>query len=67
MNNLTPVVKNIILLNVFVFVACLIYPELTDILAMHYPTNPDFKPWQIITHMFTHGGFMHILFNMFAL
>ena len=67
MQNLTPVVKNIILLNILVFVACLLYPDLTDLLAMHYPTNPAFRPWQIITHMFTHGGFFHILFNMYAL
>src|SRR5690606_41047959 len=26
-----------------------------------------FEPWQIITHMFMHGGITHILFNMFAL
>ncbi|MDB5227790.1 MAG: Peptidase [Bacteroidota bacterium] len=65
--NETPVVKNLLLLNVLVFIACLIYPSLTDLLAMHYPSNPEFKPWQLITHMFTHGGFMHILFNMYAL
>ncbi len=35
--------------------------------AMHFPENPDFRPWQIITHMFMHGGTMHILFNMYAL
>src|SRR5215210_317200 len=63
----TPVVKNLLLLNVLVFIACLIYPALTDIFAMHYPSNPEFKPWQLITHMFTHGGWMHIFFNMFAL
>jgi membrane associated rhomboid family serine protease len=68
MNNLTPVVKNLILLNILVFVACLIYGEdLTNLLAMHYPTNPEFKPWQLVTHMFTHGGIFHILFNMYAL
>lgn len=68
MNNLTPVVKNLILLNILVFVACLIYgDDLTNLLAMHYPANPEFKPWQIITHMFTHGGIFHILFNMYAL
>jgi membrane associated rhomboid family serine protease len=65
--DLTPVVKNLILLNVFVFIACLLYPSLTDLFAMHYPSNPAFKPWQLITHMFTHGGWMHIFFNMFAL
>lgn len=67
MNNLTPVVKNLIVLNVIVFAACFFYPNLTDILAMHYPSNPAFKPWQIVTHMFTHGGIFHILFNMYAL
>lgn len=65
--DLTPVVKNLLLINILVFLACLIYPNLTEILAMHYPTNPDFKPWQLVTHMFTHGGFFHILFNMYAL
>ncbi|WNH09380.1 rhomboid family intramembrane serine protease [Thalassobellus suaedae] len=35
--------------------------------AMYFPKNDAFKPWQIITHMFMHGGVTHILFNMFAL
>lgn len=65
--DMTPVVKNLLLLNILVFVACFLYPNLTDVLAMHYPSNPDFKPWQLVTHMFTHGGLMHIFFNMYAL
>lgn len=64
---MSPVVKNLILLNVLVFVACLFYPGLTELFAMHYPSNPDFKPWQLVTHMFTHGGLLHIFFNMYAL
>ena len=64
---MTPVVKNLLLLNILVFVACFLYPNLTDVFAMHYPSNPDFKPWQLVTHMFTHGGLMHIFFNMYAL
>lgn len=67
LNDIPPVAKNLILLNILVFVACFLYPNLTDLLAMHYPANPAFKPWQIITHMFTHGGIFHILFNMYAL
>jgi membrane associated rhomboid family serine protease len=65
--DMSPVVKNLILLNVLVFVACLLYPNLTGLFAMHYPSNPDFKPWQLVTHMFTHGGLLHIFFNMYAL
>ncbi len=67
MLDMTPVVKNLLLLNSLVFIACFLYPNLTEILAMHYPSNPEFKPWQLVTHMFTHGGFMHIFFNMYAL
>lgn len=36
-------------------------------LAMFYPTSDFFKPYQIVSHMFMHAGFGHILFNMFAL
>jgi rhomboid-like protein len=36
-------------------------------LGIYYPTSPDFNPTQIATYMFTHGNFMHILFNMFSL
>ncbi|HPA34974.1 MAG TPA: rhomboid family intramembrane serine protease [Chitinophagales bacterium] len=67
LSDLTPVVKNLLLLNILVFIACWLYPNLTDYLAMYYPSNPAFEPWQIITHMFTHGGFFHIFFNMYAL
>jgi len=74
-----PVVKNLVIINVLVWIAQLIYhkPEfnLTDILALYPVDTPDFKPYQIATHMFAHasygpGGsiaFYHILFNMFTL
>ena len=67
LSDITPVVKNLFLLNILVFVATFLYPDLMDVLAMHYPSNPAFKPWQLITHMFTHGGLLHIFFNMYAL
>src|SRR5665647_519532 len=67
MLDMTPVVKNLLLLNILVFIACLLYPNLTELFAMHYPSSPDLRPWQLITHMFTHGGWMHIFFNMYAL
>ena len=35
--------------------------------GLFYPTSPYFRWWQVITHMFMHGGFWHILFNMYTL
>jgi membrane associated rhomboid family serine protease len=32
-----------------------------------FPIGDGFRPWQLITYMFMHGGIMHLLFNMFAL
>ncbi|MCS3867534.1 membrane associated rhomboid family serine protease [Chryseobacterium ginsenosidimutans] len=66
-NNIPPITRNIIILNVIVFIVTLIMPQLYETLSGFYPFSPNFKSWQIITHMFMHGGYMHILFNMFTL
>lgn len=67
-NNIPPVSRNIIILNIVVFiVANFLFPQLYNSLSGFYPFSPNFKSWQVITHMFMHGGFMHILFNMFTL
>lgn len=34
--------------------------------ALFYPTSPFFHWWQPVTHLFMHGGFAHIFFNMYA-
>lgn len=37
-------------------------------LALSTPTsNPYFRPWQVVTYGFLHGGFFHLLFNMMGL
>lgn len=66
------VIKNLIIINVLVFFAQSIGSQemqvkLLDLFALHTWQSPYFKPWQFLTHMFMHGGFIHILFNMFAL
>ncbi|MBS1662464.1 MAG: rhomboid family intramembrane serine protease [Bacteroidetes bacterium] len=66
-----PVIKVLLAINVVFFLAQVSlqesFPGLTDWGALHHWSSPRFKPHQVITHMFLHGGFMHILFNMLAL
>ena len=64
---LTPITKNIIILNVIVFVLAYLFPQMLGYFAAFFPTSPYFHSWQIITHMFMPGGFMHIAFNMLTL
>ena len=68
---ITPVTRNIIILNVIFFVATFLLRyaniDLSPLLAGYFPLSPNFNSWQIITHMFMHGGIMHIVFNMFTL
>lgn len=41
--------------------------DLNSILGLYFPKSDQFMPVQIITHIFMHGGFLHLLFNMYAL
>lgn len=70
-NAIPPVVKNLIIINVIMLLATYVLEmrgiDLTNILGLHYIQSPEFKPYQLVTHMFMHGGFMHLAFNMFAL
>lgn len=66
-NNIPPLTRNIIIINIVVFIISFFIPQLNDLLSAYYPFSPNFKTWQIITHMFMHGGIMHIAFNMFTL
>jgi membrane associated rhomboid family serine protease len=69
---LPPVVKNLILINVFMLIAdftakSVFGVDLTAVLGLYFPKSDQFMPLQIITHMFMHANFMHLFFNMFAL
>lgn len=66
-NNIPPITRNIIIINIIVFIAAYFLPQLNYFLSAYYPFSPDFKSWQVITHMFMHGSLIHILFNMLTL
>ena len=70
--SLPPVVKNIILINVLMLLVdyaakSVFGVDLTLVLGLYFPRSEQFMPVQIVTHMFMHGGFWHIFFNMYAL
>lgn len=68
MFRITETVKHLLILNVLIFFGTqYLGDQAYDLLALHFPANDNFKIWQVVTHMFMHGNFMHILFNMFAL
>ncbi|UCG29007.1 MAG: rhomboid family intramembrane serine protease [Bacteroidales bacterium] len=67
-----PVVKNLILINVILFVATIVLKgsfgyDISQYLALFHIKSEYFRPFQFVTHMFMHGGLTHIFFNMFAL
>ena len=66
--NMPPVVKNLIIANVIVYIITMISGNfMYEHFSLFYFKSPFFKPFQLVTHMFMHGGFAHILFNMYAL
>jgi len=69
MRGITETVKHLIIINVLMFISTLTICNgiFYEYLALYFPKNDLFRPWQLLTHMFMHGGLTHILFNMFAL
>ncbi len=61
------VTKNLLIINVIVFLACQAFPILDLPLTGYYFQSENFKIWQVISHMFMHGGVTHLFMNMFAL
>jgi len=68
LNNIPQVTKNLLILNVLVFILTLILGskgvDLNQLLSTHAIGSPLFQPYQVVTHMFAHAGFFHLLMNM---
>lgn len=70
LNQLPPGLRNLLILIGLGFLAQFALPNAKidpSILYAYYPDSPNFRPWQILTHMFCHGGWSHLLFNGIAL
>ncbi|MCM1372427.1 MAG: rhomboid family intramembrane serine protease [Bacteroides sp.] len=70
MNQMPPVTKNLLIINVLCYLAMLVAGrngiDLNDMLGLHFFLADKFMPYQLLTYMFMHGSVEHIFFNMFA-
>ena len=69
LKNISPVVKNLLLINILFYIAQWTIPSFTQNLELYPISSEDFRPWQLATHFFMHSPYSigHIFFNMFAL
>ena len=68
MGRLTDAIKHLLIINVLLFIATMLYgDQMYEWLSLWFPKNENFGFWQMVSHMFMHGGLAHIGFNMYAL
>jgi membrane associated rhomboid family serine protease len=73
LSGIPPVVKNLLIINIAMYVLKIIGPmnmsqmDMDHLFGLHLIGSPLFKPWQLITHMFMHGSTWHLLGNMLGL
>ena len=71
MNRIPTITKNLLIINVIVFMASAVLEmrgiDIAAIGGLHFFMAENYHLYQFVTYMFLHGGFTHILFNMFAL
>ena len=66
------VTKNLLIINVLAFLALkLLLPvtgvDLNDLFGLHFFMASNFQVYQLVTYMFMHGGWEHIILDMFML
>lgn len=71
MNPTSSAIKVLIIVCILLFVVTFMVPGMQvamfETLALYFPRQENFRIWQFVTNIFMHGGFAHILFNMYAL
>lgn len=68
MGRMSETVKVLLIMNVLFFIGTLSLGEQAyEFFSLWFFRHDNFQAWQVVTHMFMHGGFMHLLFNMYAL
>ena len=71
MKKLTPVIKVLVIINACFFAITYLIPHMESFMitrfSLFFPLNKYFGYWQFVTHIFMHGGWAHILLNMYAL
>lgn len=66
--SLPPVIKNLLIINaVMLLVTFLAEDFMYRTFSLFFFESEFFKPYQFITHMFMHGGVLHLFFNMYSL
>lgn len=72
MPKIPTITKNLLIINVLMFIATLVLrqvtgTDLTSLLGLHFVLADDFHFYQLFTYLFMHGGWTHIILNMFML
>lgn len=72
LSNIPQAVKGLLIINIAMLVITFLVKEtihidLGRVLGLYFFKSELFRPYQVITHMFMHGGLMHLVFNMYAL
>ena len=70
--SIPPITRNLLFINIIVFMVQLVIQQrtndvLTEIFGLHFFLASDFRIWQLLTYMFLHGSWSHVLLNMFSL
>ena len=81
LRNIPQVTKTLLIINILAFVVCVLAGGTTYMVAgqretdyvlnnlfgLYFFKSPDFRIYQLVTYMFMHGSWTHLLLNMFAL